>query len=224
LFTIGATEDAAEPGEHRLAAMADEQDRPLLEDDLDPDPLVQLRRWLAEARDAGVELPEAMTLATATREGHPSARMVLLKDAGDDGLTFYSDYQSRKGRDLAENPRAALVLYWHSFGRQVRIEGSVGRIPPAQSDEYFRSRPLGSRLSAAVSHQSEVVASREDLEHAAAELERRRGEAVERPEAWGGYRLVPELWEFWQHRVDRLHDRFRYRPGPRDWIIERLAP
>jgi len=203
--------------------MADEHDRPLLVEDLDPDPLVQLRGWLAEAREAGVELPEAMTLATATPDGLPSARMVLLKDAGDDGLVFYSGYESRKGHDLAENPRAALVLYWHPFGRQVRVEGSVERIPAEQSDEYFRSRPLGSRLSAAVSHQSEVVASREELERAAAELGRSGGE-VPRPESWGGYRLVPELWEFWQHRLDRLHDRFRYRPGAGGWIIERLAP
>jgi pyridoxamine 5'-phosphate oxidase len=204
--------------------MADEPDRPLLDDDLDPDPLVQLRRWLGEARDAGVELPEGMTLATATRDGAPSARMVLLKDAGDEGLTFYSDYESRKGHELAENPRAAVVLYWHPFGRQVRVEGAVERVPPEQSDAYFRSRPLGSRLSAAVSHQSEVVASRDELEHAAGELGLRRGEDVERPESWGGYRLVPELWEFWQHRLDRLHDRFRYRLGAGDWIIERLAP
>jgi pyridoxamine 5'-phosphate oxidase len=203
--------------------MADEHDRPLLEEDLDPDPLVQLQRWLADARDAGVELPEAMTLATATRDGFPSARMVLLKDAGDDGLVFYSGYESRKGRDLAENPRAALVLYWHPFGRQIRVEGSVERISAEQSDEYFRSRPLGSRLSAAISRQSEVVASRAELEHAAAELAR-SGEQVARPDSWGGYRLVPELWEFWQHRVDRLHDRFRYRPGAGRWIIERLAP
>jgi pyridoxamine 5'-phosphate oxidase len=204
--------------------MADEPDRPLLEEDLDPEPLVQLRRWLAEARDAGVELPEAMTLATATTDGFPSARMVLLKDAGGDGLTFYSGYESRKGLELAENPRAALVLYWHPFGRQVRIEGSVERIPAEQSDAYFRSRPLGSRLSAAVSDQSEVVASREELEQAAVDLERRSGEEIPRPESWGGYRLVPELWEFWQHRLDRLHDRFRYRPDARGWIIERLAP
>jgi pyridoxamine 5'-phosphate oxidase len=204
--------------------MADEADRPLLQEDLDPDPLVQLRRWLAEARNAGVELPEAMTLATATKDGVPSARMVLLKDAGDDGLTFYTGYESRKGNELAENPRAALVLYWHPFGRQIRAEGPVERIPPGQSDDYFRSRPLGSRLSAAVSHQSEVVSSREELEQAAAELGRRSGEEVPRPESWGGYRLVPELWEFWQHRLDRLHDRFRYRPGAGGWIIERLAP
>ena len=204
--------------------MADERDRPLLEDELDPDPLVQLRQWLAEARDAGIELPETMTLATATRDGFPSARMVLLKDAGDDGLTFYSGYESRKGHELAENPRAALVLYWHPLGRQVRVEGSVERVPPEQSDDYFRSRPLGSRLSAAVSRQSEVVTSREDLEQAAAELGRRGDENVERPETWGGYRLVPQQWEFWQHRLDRLHDRFRYRRGAEGWIIERLAP
>ena len=205
-------------------AMADEPDSPLHEEDLDRDPLVQLQRWLAEARDAGVELPEATTLATATRDGSPSARMVLLKDAGDGGLTFYTGYESRKGNELAENPRAALVLYWHPFGRQVRVEGSVERIKPEQSDDYFRSRPLGSRLSAAASRQSEVVSSREELERAAAELGRRSGEEVPRPESWGGYRLAPELWEFWQHRLDRLHDRFRYRPGAGDWIIERLAP
>jgi pyridoxamine 5'-phosphate oxidase len=204
--------------------MEDEHDRPLLEENLDRDPLVQLQRWLAEARAAGVELPEAMTLATATSDGSPSARMVLLKDAGDGGLAFYTGYESRKGNELAENPRAALVLYWHPFGRQVRVEGSVERITPEQSDDYFRSRPLGSRLSAAVSRQSEVVSSREELEQAAAELGRRGGEEVPRPESWGGYRLAPDLWEFWQHRLDRLHDRFRYRPGAGDWIIERLAP
>jgi pyridoxamine 5'-phosphate oxidase len=205
--------------------MVDERDRPLREDELDPDPLAQLQRWLAEARDAGVELPEAMTMATATRDGAPSARMVLLKDADADGLTFYSGYESQKGRELIENPRAALVLYWQPLGRQVRVEGSVERLPPEQSDAYFRSRPLGSRLSAAVSHQSEVVASREELERAAAELRRQRGEDIARPGSWGGYRLAPTLWEFWQHRLDRLHDRFRYRPGTAGgWIIERLAP
>jgi pyridoxamine 5'-phosphate oxidase len=204
--------------------MADERDRPLREQDLDPDPLALLRRWLGEARAAGVGLPEAMTLATAGRDGAPSARMVLLKDADEAGLTFYSGYDSRKGRELAENPRAAAVLYWHELGRQVRVEGRVEPLPPERSDEYFRSRPLGSRLSAAVSPQSEVVGSREELEEAAAELARRSGEEVPRPERWGGYRLVPELWEFWQHRVDRLHDRFRYRPGAGGWIVERLAP
>ena len=204
--------------------MADDRDRPLRREDLDPNPVVQLRRWLDEARAAGVELPEAMTLATATRDGAPSARMVLLKDADDGGLSFFSGYASRKGAELAENPRAALVLYWHLLGRQVRVEGRVTPLPEADSDEYFRSRPLGSRLSAAVSQQSEVIASREELEAAAERLGREVGEDVPRPESWGGYRLAPEAWEFWQHRLDRLHDRFRYRPGEEGWIVERLAP
>lgn len=204
--------------------MQHERDRPLRRDDLDPDPVVQLRRWLDEARAAGIELPEAMTLATASRDGAPSARMVLLKDVEDDGLSFFTNYDSRKGLELAENPRAALVLYWHPFGRQVRVEGTVARLPEAASDEYFRSRPVGSRLSAAVSPQSDVIASREELEAAAEQLGRRAGDDVPRPERWGGYRLAPTLWEFWQHRLDRLHDRFRYRPGDAGWIIERLAP
>jgi pyridoxamine 5'-phosphate oxidase len=204
--------------------MADEHDSPLREDELDPDPVAQLQRWFDEAREAGIELPEAMTLATATPDGAPSARMVLLKGTGAEGLTFFTGYDSRKGHELAENPRAALVLYWHVLGRQVRVEGSVERLPASESDAYFYSRPLGSRLSAAVSPQSEVVASREQLQRAAAELGTRSGEDVARPESWGGYRLSPTLWEFWQHRLDRLHDRFRYRPGSGGWIIERLAP
>jgi len=204
--------------------VADERDRPLHREDLDPDPVVQLHRWIDEARTAGVELPEAMTLATATRDGAPSARMVLLKDVADGGLSFFTGYASRKGAELRENPRAALVLYWHPLGRQVRVEGTVAPLPETESDEYFRSRPLGSRLSAAVSPQSEVVASREELEAAAERLGRAVGEEVRRPESWGGYRLVPAAWEFWQHRLDRLHDRFRYRPGEEGWIVERLAP
>jgi pyridoxamine 5'-phosphate oxidase len=202
----------------------DERDRPLHRADLDPDPVVQLRRWLDEARSAGIELPEAMTLATATLDGAPSARMVLLKDVADEGLSFFTGYGSRKGAELAENPRAALVLYWHPLGRQVRVEGTVTKLREEASDEYFRSRPVGSRLSAAVSPQSEVIASREELEAATEQLGRAVGEDVRRPDTWGGYLLVPTLWEFWQHRLDRLHDRFRYRPGDRDWIVERLAP
>jgi pyridoxamine 5'-phosphate oxidase len=202
----------------------DESDNPLLEADLDEDPVAQLNRWLAEARSAGVGLPEAMTLATATVDGSPSARMVLLKDADAGGLSFYTSYESRKGRELEANPQAALVLYWHELGRQVRAEGRVQRLPSAASEAYFASRPLGSRLSAAVSPQSAVIASREELERAASDLGRRAGDDVARPETWGGYRVVPVEWEFWQHRVDRLHDRFRYRPGPAGWIVERLAP
>jgi pyridoxamine 5'-phosphate oxidase len=204
--------------------VVDERDRPLDERDLDPDPVAQLRRWLDEAREAGIDLPEAMTLATATPDGAPSARMVLLKDVGDDGLSFFTSYTSRKGTELAENPRAALVLYWHVFGRQVRVEGTVEKLPEKASDEYFRSRPVGSRLSAAVSPQSEVVRSRAQLETAADQLGREVGEDVPRPESWGGYRLAPTVWEFWQHRLDRLHDRFRYRPADGGWIVERLGP
>ena len=204
--------------------MADERDRPLRRDDLDPDPVVQLQRWLDEARAEGVELPEAMTLATATRDGAPSARVVLLKDVSADGLSFFTGYASRKGIELAENPRAALVLYWHPLGRQVRVEGLVAPLPEAESDEYFRSRPLGSRLSAAVSPQSEVIATRDELEAAVERLGREVGEEVPRPESWGGYRLVPRVWEFWQHRLDRLHDRFRYGPDNGGWNVERLAP
>jgi pyridoxamine 5'-phosphate oxidase len=196
------------------------RDRPLDERDLGADPVEQLRTWLAEARAAGIELPEAMTLATATADGAPSARMVLLKDADGRGLSFFTNYESRKGVELAENPRAALVIYWHVLGRQVRVEGRVERLPAAESDAYFESRPSGSRRSAAVSPQSAVVGSREELERAAAAL----GDDVPRPPGWGGYLLVPSLWEFWQHRVDRLHDRFRYRRGKDGWVVERLAP
>jgi pyridoxamine 5'-phosphate oxidase len=198
----------------------DERDRPLDERELDADPAAQLRAWLDDARAAGIELPEAMTLATATADGAPSGRMVLLKDAGERGLSFFTNYESRKGVELAENPRAALVLYWHALGRQVRVEGTVERLPGAESDEYFASRPPGSRRSAAVSPQSQVIDSRKELERAAAAL----GDDVPRPPGWGGYLLVPSLWEFWQHRVDRLHDRFRYRSGEGGWVVERLAP
>jgi pyridoxamine 5'-phosphate oxidase len=204
--------------------MTDETDRPLERDDLDLHPARQLERWLAEARAAGIELAEAAALATATSDGAPSVRMVLVKDVGEESLTFYTGYGSRKGRELAENPLVAVVLYWHDLGRQVRVEGTVERLSDEESDAYFHSRPIGSRLSAAVSPQSDVVASRAELEHAAVELGRRVGEDVPRPEDWGGYRLRPAVWEFWQHRADRLHDRFRYRPGDGGWIIERLAP
>jgi pyridoxamine 5'-phosphate oxidase len=146
--------------------------------------------------------------------------MVLLKDADPRGLTFFTSYESRKGLELAENPRAALVLYWHVLGRQVRAEGTVERLPAAESDAYFESRPPGSRRSAVVSPQSRVIGSRGELERAAAALD----DDVSRPRGWGGYLLVPSVWEFWQHRLDRLHDRFRYRPGGDGWIVERLAP
>jgi pyridoxamine 5'-phosphate oxidase len=150
--------------------------------------------------------------------------MILLKGVDAAGLSFYTSYESRKGRELAANPRAAIVVYWHELGRQVRAEGTVERLTADESNAYFNSRPAGSRLSAAASHQSEVVAGRDELERAAAELARVHGDDVPRPERWGGYRLAPSCWEFWQHRLDRLHDRFRYRRADGDWILERLAP
>ena len=202
--------------------MSDERDRPLSQADLDADPNVQLRGWIEEA--GGLPAGDAITLATATRDGAPSARLVLLKSADERGLTFYTGYESRKGRELDENPRAAVVLYWHDLGRQVRIEGLVERLPESDSDAYFAQRPLGSRLSAVASRQSEVIAGRDELEEAVAALRERLGEDVPRPATWGGYRLVPSYWEFWQHRADRLHDRFRYRPGDEGWVVERLAP
>jgi pyridoxamine 5'-phosphate oxidase len=202
--------------------MPDERDLPLHQSDLASDPLDQFRRWYDEAE--AEEARDAMAVATATLDGAPSARMVLLKDADGRGLTFYTGYESRKGRELDENPRAALLLYWHGPGRQVRVEGRIERMPEEEADQYFASRPLGSRLSAVVSRQSEVIPSRESLEQAAAELHERVGDDVPRPATWGGYRVVPEYWEFWQHRADRMHDRFRYRREDGDWIVERLAP
>ena len=187
---------------------------------LEPDPLQQFAAWFEDARRAGGRLPEAVALATATPDGAPSARMVLLKGFDADGFVFYSGYESRKGRELEANPRAALLFYWEALGRQVRIEGPVERVSAAESDEYWGSRPLGSRLSAAASEQSAVVASREELERRVAGL----ADASARPERWGGYRLAPETYEFWQHRDDRLHDRFRYERAADGWRVARLQP
>jgi pyridoxamine 5'-phosphate oxidase len=197
----------------------------LLERDVDPDPVRQFAAWFDEASAAGIRVPEAMALATATRDGRPSVRMVLLKGFGEAGFDFYSGYESRKGRELAENPRAALLFHWEALGRQVRIEGAVERVPVAQSDAYFASRPRRSRLSALASRQSEVVAGRDALDRRVAELAAELGDAEpERPDWWGGYRLVPDSFELWQHRDDRLHDRLRYRRDDAGWTIERLSP
>ena len=192
----------------------------LLEDQVDADPLRQFARWRDEA---GGELGP-VALATATPVGAPSLRMVLLKGADERGLTFFSNYESRKGAELASNPQAALLVYWAGSGRQVRVEGGVTRLDSAESDAYFATRPVGSRLSAAASPQSAVVADRGELERRVADLRGRHGDDPPRPESWGGYRLVPATWEFWQHREDRLHDRLRYRRDGTTWLVERLAP
>jgi pyridoxamine 5'-phosphate oxidase len=197
----------------------------LLEAGVDPDPLRQFDAWFEEAAAAGVRTPEAMALATATRDGRPSVRMVLLKGFDERGFAFYSGYESRKGRDLAENPRAALLFHWDALGRQVRIEGEVEQLPPQESDAYFASRPRGSRLSAVASRQSEVISGRHVLDAGVAELTAALGDAAPaRPDWWGGYRLAPDSFEFWQHRDDRLHDRLRYRRDGDRWTIERLSP
>jgi pyridoxamine 5'-phosphate oxidase len=188
--------------------------------DLDADPARQFERWYAEAA-AAQSWPERMAVATATKDGAPSLRMVLLKSFDARGLVFFTHTTSRKGRELTANPRAALLLYWDSLGRQVRIAGAVEQVTPEESDAYFATRPPGAQAGAVVSRQSEVLASRDELEARVAELDEAE---VARPETWGGFRLAPEAWEFWQHRDDRLHDRFRYRRDGGTWVIERLYP
>ena len=195
------------------------------EADLDADPVVQFGRWFQAAAAAGLDEPNAMTLATATPDGRPSARMVLLKGVDADGFVFYSNYGSRKGQELAANPLAALVFWWAPLARQVRVEGPVERCAPEESAAYFATRPRGAQLGAWASPQSRVLADRAALERRVAELAARFAGAVPPPPDWGGYRLRPQVVEFWQGRPDRLHDRLRYRRRPEGgWAVERLAP
>jgi pyridoxamine 5'-phosphate oxidase len=198
----------------------------LREDEVDPNAIRQFERWFDEAMKAGVSEPDAMTLATATPDGRPSARVVLLRGVDDRGFVFFTNYDSRKGRELAANPWAALVLFWHELERQVRVEGQVRRVSVQESDHYFQSRPAGSRIGAWASPQSEVIKSRESLEIRCQELEKSFEDGtIPRPPNWGGFRLVPETIEFWQGRPSRLHDRLRYTRGEQSkWLVERLAP
>jgi pyridoxamine 5'-phosphate oxidase len=203
----------------------DPRARPLLESDVDRDPLRQFERWFEDARGSGIRAPEAAALATATPGGRPSVRIVLVKAFDEDGFVFYTGTESRKGRELRENPQAALLFHWDTVGRQVRIEGRVAPIPRADASEYFATRPRASRLSSWASPQSAVVEGREWLERQVAEVAARfEGGEVALPPAWGGYRLSPEVYELWQHRQDRLHDRLRYRRDGERWRLERLAP
>jgi pyridoxamine 5'-phosphate oxidase len=197
----------------------------LNETDIDPDPVQQFSKWFAEALNAEVPEANAMSLATVDRNGRPSSRIVLIKDFGPDGFTWFTNYASRKGHDLQARPYAALLFYWIALERQVRIEGRVERLPEAASDAYFHSRPLASRIGALASAQSVAVADRATLEAQYAQAAQQYDEHPPRPGHWGGYRLIPDAFEFWQGRPSRLHDRIHYaQQADGSWLRQRLQP
>lgn len=210
-----------------FAAMREEYEtNGLSEHELAGDPIAQFQLWFDQAAEAGLPQPNAMSLATASADGRPSVRMILLKGIDAHGFTWYTNYESRKAEELDANPWGALLFFWEAFHRQVRVEGRVERIPAEESDEYFASRPFGSQIGALASPQGQVIAGRAALdarvEQLAAEY---AGRSVPRPAHWGGYRLRPISFEFWQGRVNRLHDRLRYRQDDTGgWLVERLAP
>jgi pyridoxamine 5'-phosphate oxidase len=198
----------------------------LLENDLDPNPFTQFGKWFDEAQQRQPDLPEAMTVASATTEGCVSARVCLLKGYDARGFVFFTNYNSRKAAQLHDNPRAALCWWWPVLGRQVRVEGAVVRTTEEESESYFATRPRGSQLGAWASDQSKTIVGRGDLDERFKQLEATyRDRDVPRPPHWGGYRVIPVMFEFWQGRSDRLHDRFTYRlREAKDWVIERVAP
>ncbi|MGA3038805.1 MAG: pyridoxamine 5'-phosphate oxidase [Vulcanimicrobiaceae bacterium] len=191
---------------------------------MNPDPFEEFGTWFERAQTSGFAEPNAMSLATADANARPSVRTILLRGWDRRGFTFYTNYESAKGSDLAANPRAALLFFWDKLSRQIRIEGSVEKITPAESDAYFQSRPRGHRLGAWVSAQSRPIRGREELEERQREIEARYPGDVPRPPYWGGYRVHPERFEFWEGRPNRLHDRFVYRRDGELWVFEQLAP